>query len=214
MDLTRQSDIVDTTRLTHHLAIVGAGAIGSFTTLNICKMGYKGHIDVYDADTVEEHNMPNQFYELGSIGVSKVNALRSMCYAMTGKFIEPHAEMLETVPNMFDMVILAVDDMDARIRLYKSMEDKCRYMIDARMGGEIMRIYTVKMNEPTRRILYGDTLYTTAEAEPVRCTAQAVIYNVSVIAGLITSQLKKVILEEPHPFEIVFDLKSMTLLVN
>ena len=57
----RQTDIVDADRLAElPVTVIGAGATGSFITLALAKMGVR-HITVYDDDTVEEHNLPNQF---------------------------------------------------------------------------------------------------------------------------------------------------------
>ena len=57
----RQLDIVNIDKLQVPIIVVGAGAIGSFVTLALAKMGC-GNITSYDMDTVEEHNLPNQFY--------------------------------------------------------------------------------------------------------------------------------------------------------
>ena len=54
--------------------ILGVGAIGSFFTQTLAKMGAKT-ITVSDPDTLEEHNISNQGYPMHYIGREKVAAL-------------------------------------------------------------------------------------------------------------------------------------------
>ena len=52
------------------------------------------------------------------------------------------------------------------------------------------------------------------EADPNACTAQAIIYNTFTVAGLIANQVKKYAKGEHLSREVIFDLKTLTLLVN
>ena len=72
----RQLDIIPLERLQKaQVTVIGAGAVGSFTTFTLAKMGI-GKITVYDHDTVELHNIPNQlFSRRRTCDQTKVDAL-------------------------------------------------------------------------------------------------------------------------------------------
>ena len=70
----RQSDIINPEVLGTPVHIIGAGAIGSCAALALAKIGFKD-FTVYDFDSVELHNLPNQMYRAKDIGKPKVEAL-------------------------------------------------------------------------------------------------------------------------------------------
>ena len=80
----RQLDILDPKSMDVPVTIIGAGATGSFTALSLAKMGIR-NITIYDFDTVEEHNLPNQFYRQCDLGKRKVEALREAGAAVADK---------------------------------------------------------------------------------------------------------------------------------
>lgn len=215
--LLRQSDIVDTKSLDIPITLVGAGAIGSFTALLLSKMGYDGMIHVCDPDTIEEHNLSNQFYPLRDEGKRKVHALAKVVHDYSGVRIDPDERRLDSCPITAGALILAVDSMDTRITLWKSALNLSRSMdwvFDARMGAELMRVYTVNMQSEKERDHYAKSLYPSSEAQQLPCTARSVIYNVAVVAGLLTNQIKRAMMGEKYKREIIFDLKTMTLLTQ
>ncbi len=84
MNFHRQLDVLDVPRLARTpITVIGAGAVGSFTVLALAKCGAEC-ITVYDDDTVESHNLPNQWYRLTDLGRPKVEALRELVREMTG----------------------------------------------------------------------------------------------------------------------------------
>src|SRR3954469_26048634 len=73
--LLRQLDIADPDRLSGvPVTIIGAGGIGSFTGQFLAKMGVTD-LTVYDFDSVEDHNLPNQLYPVEALGTPKSKAL-------------------------------------------------------------------------------------------------------------------------------------------
>jgi|GEM_PF-4000145 len=84
IDHWRQLDIVTPTQLSEYqVTIIGAGGIGSPTAEALMKMGVTNMI-VYDHDSVEAHNLPNQLYGISDIGSLKVEALQARCLEMSG----------------------------------------------------------------------------------------------------------------------------------
>ncbi|KKK73235.1 hypothetical protein LCGC14_2895880, partial [marine sediment metagenome] len=71
---SRQMGIVDPGKLDIPIAVVGAGGIGSWTTLALTRMGCND-ITVIDFDKVEAHNVGSQIFTEDDIGKTKVEAL-------------------------------------------------------------------------------------------------------------------------------------------
>src|SRR5207244_2270936 len=72
----RQLDLLPLERLDVPVTVIGAGAVGSFVTLTLAKMGLRD-LTVFDDDVVDVHNLPNQFYRLTDLGRPKVEALQA-----------------------------------------------------------------------------------------------------------------------------------------
>jgi len=215
MDFWRQLDVVSPEDLASlRVNIIGAGGIGSPTALALAKMGVE-HLTVFDPDTVELHNLPNQVFRFEDLGRAKVEALAAICRDFAG--IEPEArqERFENQP-LSGVVVSGVDTMAAR----KGIWQRVRYnpavslYVEARMGAEVARIHSVRPCDPTSVRWYEGTLYSDEEASEAPCTAQAIIYNVFMIAALVASQVKKFSKGEVFPKEIIFDLATLTLLVQ
>ena len=88
MNFHRQLDVLDVPRLARTpITVIGAGAVGSFTVLALAKCGAE-RITVWDDDSIESHNLPNQWYRLADLGRPKVQALKALVLEMTGVDIE------------------------------------------------------------------------------------------------------------------------------
>jgi len=214
-DYWRQLDLITPGELKLPITVVGAGGIGSPTALALAKMGCS-RLTVYDPDLVEPHNLPNQFYRLKDSARPKVEALRDLIRSFTGLEIVALQEAVSQ-QRLSGLVISGVDSMSARQAIWQGAiryRSTVELYIDARMGAEVCRIYSVRPSDPEDVRVYESTLYDDNQATDDACTAQAIIYNVLSIAGLIASQVKKYAKGEPLNREIIFDLKTLTLLVN
>ena len=191
------------------ITLVGAGGIGSPTALALAKMGITD-LTVFDFDSVELHNLPNQFFRREDIGQSKVQALSDIIKSYTNVQINSIPQALEK-QKLSGLVISGVDTMKSRAEIWKQVKmnlDVPLY-IDGRMGGELIHIYTVRPCSDSA--WYEKTLRSDEEVPDLACTAQAIIYNSLGCADLICSQVKKYITGEPLKREIVFDHETMTL---
>jgi hypothetical protein len=218
MDFWRQSDIISQERLNNHpFVLIGAGGIGSVAGLVLAKMGVKD-LTVYDPDIIEAHNLPSQTYRLDDLGRSKVDALADVCWDFAGIEIEPIQEELPLNSRPTGIVISGVDSMSARQGIwYKAIKPNpftVSLYIEARMGAQEGRIYTVTPHDPDHISLYEASLYSDEEASELPCTARATGYNVFYLAGLLASQVQKFVMGEmpPRP-EIIFDLVSNTVVL-
>lgn len=216
MDFWRQFDIVRPMEdLKFHINVIGCGGIGSPTTLALAKMGC-GNITVYDDDIVENHNIPNQIYRISDIGASKVKSLASIVSDFTGTAIKGDESRINGAGKLHGLVISGVDTMAARKDIWKSVRYKpaIPLYIDARMGAEVCRIYSINPTDPVDVRMYEGTLYDDDTAQQLPCTGRAIIYNVFMIASLICNQVKKFARDEPRKKEIIFDLATLSLMVS
>ena len=153
----------------HYFEIIGCGAIGSYTAMNLARAGATKFM-LWDPDTVDPVNIGVQHYDLTHIGNSKVKMLRKQMNA-----INPNCEisMLRQKFNPWSrtnfyydyratreidfenqkkyFVIIGIDNMEGRkdivekIVSYFKHNQKFRYsdqyVIDARMGSETFQMY-------------------------------------------------------------------------
>lgn len=204
-DYTRQIDLLDPSKVKTPFTIIGAGSVGSFTALSLAKMGIQD-ITVYDADTVEEHNIPNQFYRMEDIGRPKVIALKDIIHGFTGVEIKPVAELYKD-QGLKGIVISAVDSMKARKEIWRRIKGNVQVdlYIDARMGAEVAQLYSIFPIEDIK--LYQKSLHSQREALQEPCTRRAIIYTVLGISSFISSQVKKFLGGESIRKELTIDFK-------
>lgn len=188
--LTRQFDLIPLEKQGLSIAIVGAGAIGSFVALSLAKMGY-GNIKAYDFDTIDTENMNCQFYPIGSIGEDKVVALKSLINQFTGIKIQCFNEKIEDATNInTDILIASVDSMGVRKMLASTASFK--YFIDPRMSAEYATMDVVPRDKIAKHI---ENMYSDDEAVQERCTAKSTMYTVQLIAGQVAKAVKDISLD-------------------
>lgn len=213
MDFWRQQGIV-TPEVLPPVTVIGAGGIGSFTLLALAKMGCT-NLTVYDDDKVEDHNLPNQLYGPFHKGHTKVNAAYEICYNLAAVNVTQVGSKFSGVVDN-GVVVSGVDSMEARkeIWLMLKMKPAVTLYIEARMGAEVSRIYSVNPTDPSDIEYYEGMLYDDKYAIEAPCTERAIIYNGFSIAALIANNVKKFAKREEVPLEIIFDLKTLTLITN
>ena len=88
-------------------------------------------------------------------------------------------------------------------------ENKFKYVIDTRMGGEQIQVYTCKTIEEYAENWYSDT---DASSEP--CTSKGTSYCSMLAGSMIASQVRKIISKQPFHKQFVFHIPSLTIDVN
>jgi len=179
---TRQLDLINEKELNFPIHVIGAGGIGSWTTLLLAKMGCS-NIKVYDDDVVQEHNIASQFFKESQLGMKKIEALHDNVLEQTGIEIVPAPQSIEPQIEK-GLIIIAVDSMEVRHQLNELFKDKDCYIIDGRMGGLQLEIYCQPANE------YSSTLVAVGQASPDPCTARSICFNCAVIGGLIVNYVR------------------------
>jgi molybdopterin/thiamine biosynthesis adenylyltransferase len=206
--LTRQSDIIPSRVLGEKITIIGAGAIGGWTTLALAKMGFC-NLTVYDFDQVDTVNLNSQLYRLSDVGKNKVNALDGIVYEFTGAKITGHVARYEK-ERFNGIVISAVDSMQARRAIYQAHQSwpMTRVVIDARMGAESALLYCYRPKEKSECETYEKSLYSDSEAVQERCTAKATIYTANLLAGLVCKAVKDELTSETPLKSAQWDIRG------
>jgi len=148
------------------VTILGVGATGSFTTLALAKLGFKD-IHIWDGDTVEQHNVPNQLHRWCDTGLPKVEATKaivaSFCDGLdeVNPVITTHNQMFgeeDKLPH--GIVVCAADTMEARQLFWSEIKDnlKVDLYLDPRVGGAVVSFVQHHPPQPgTHRGLRGIT---------------------------------------------------------
>lgn len=204
MEFTRQMDVVTEDQLNFGITLIGAGAIGSFTALNLAKLGCS-RLEVWDHDSVEEHNIPNQLVSTEGVGSPKVEDLRHTIEHFTDREFHWRSEEFTGGNPRSEVLITAVDSLDAREQIWENLNfQDVRLLIDPRMGLGSGRIYSIKTTDMEDRAYYEDSL--TYEPSELPCTARSIVYAPSVIGGYIAAIVKHYALSEDIPRDILFDV--------
>lgn len=173
MEFLRQLNLFNPEEFETPVHIIGAGATGSWLTLILAKLGIKD-ITVYDFDTIEEHNLPNQFYGPKTVGKSKVDALKKAVYQQTGTAIKVKEEKVDGNISLSGIVFVLTDTMSSRSEIYKKaikMKSGIQMMVETRMGLEHGRVYCIDPMSLSQTEKYEATLYSDDEAEVSACGA-------------------------------------------
>lgn len=178
----------------HSVLIFGVGSTGTYLAFGLARMGVK-EITIVDFDTVENHNLPNQFFSENGLPTEestlfKVNALKatldmfmpdtmkSMKFTAIGKNIKDVFDEVFPSGKTYSAIFMAVDDMNIRKWLWTEFVSKghrTRWYIDPRTGGEYANIFSIDTRSKPSCTIYEQNLWTNEEVSPLPCTGRAVI---------------------------------------
>lgn len=213
----RQTDFLNPEKLNEFsFVVVGAGSVGSWTTLALTKMGAQ-HVTVWDKDIVEEHNASVQVYSTREIGQRKSKLLVDWIGKLTDIGIMGVSQHLDkdAVPvfNRDTILVMAVDNMEARRYLWDLAKacPEIRLVIDMRAGGEVLRMYAVNPRDPQHETFYEDNCYGGGDGEALPCTAQAISYSSFFAAAFVASTVSSFVNGIPFNNEVVFHSRDFKL---
>lgn len=205
-DSTRQRDIFSP--LDHqsaHCTLVGCGGIGSWAAQALTKLGIVS-VTLVDFDTVEPHNIPNQWYRMEDNGRLKVEALKELCEMFGASKVETIEGAIEDHPEALrGLVICGLDSMEARQNVW----DLCKFnmsvekLVDGRLGREDIVVYTVNPCDSDDIEYYESTLKTDEEVPDLGCTERAIIDVAFKCASLISNVTRNHFTGERIPKTIV-----------
>jgi molybdopterin/thiamine biosynthesis adenylyltransferase len=181
---TRHISIVDPSQLAQlRILLVGLGSFGSWTLLNLIKMGCQD-ILAYDFDDVSIENYANQIYWQAHVGKKKADVMASFTKAhdVPVKFIkEPFkGGIIKT-----DICISAVDNMKARKALWETakLSLSVKLFLDARMAGTGVQCFALLPKEPADVRWFEDKdaewLFDDNDKgiSPLKCTEKGIVFG-------------------------------------
>lgn len=206
MDYMRQLRMFDPSEHENvHITIAGAGNIGSHAALALTRMGIK-NFTVFDFDKVEAHNLSSQAYYPWNNGDFKVNALTHAMHSLNeGAKIEGRNEPFTGVEQVGEILISAVDSMEARRAIAKNLPPET-FVIDGRMGGGQIEVWSQMAKD------WPATLTRDGDDDP--CSARYISYTSYLIAGLIANQVKRHILKENLASRILMHADTLQMIVE
>ena len=188
IDYLRQLPLLNPANFKKSVAIIGAGATGSYVALALAQMGIK-NISVYDFDNVEEHNLPNQCFGIEHIGMSKVDALNDVIKKKCGFNIQVYNEKVVAQTLRAGYIFILTDTMSSRKEIFnnciKGRAFNTELVIETRMDIDNGRVYAFNPNISAQVKEWEDTLYSDEESTASMCRASfSIVPTVMVLAGL------------------------------
>jgi hypothetical protein len=218
MDLDRhlrQQDAVNMNRLSLlGISVIGAGSIGSTTSVFLGKMGACG-LEIWDSDVIAAHNWSNQLYRDSDIGRSKVKALQEIMEDFGGHTPNCIAAKYTNQP-LSEVAISCVDSMESRKTIWKAVRDQpdVRLYIDARMGLETLVVYAVRPQVKEDRVAYSQTLVSDLETLQEPCTARTICFTPLMAAAVVCNLVKRYVNDESLPSRVILDLATFTVMAS
>jgi len=198
--LTRHLDLLPPEKCDVPVTIIGAGAIGSMTVLQLVKMGFED-ITVYDFDTVSQENMSCQWFRIKDIGKPKVLALAELIKDFTDVDIKPMNERYTGQVHK-GYVVSSVDCMETRKLCFDSHAARgfgTHAVLDPRMSAERALLYVMRPQVNKDVESYSKAWYPSDEATQESCTSKATMYTACLISGLVCKALKDLVTNNPYP---------------
>lgn len=194
MDISRQTEVFIPSDYEKPVHIIGCGATGSWVALGLAKMGVR-NIHLIDMDTVEEHNIPNQFFCVKDIGRYKAEVLAERIRHESGYSEQEQNITFDiekvTEENLYDLisdgiVFCLVDTMSARREILESLEYNLNIdlFIDTRMGIDFMRIYAINPSNCDHTEFYKKTLCEDSESSESFCgVSQSIVATAQMVSS-------------------------------
>lgn len=198
-----------------NIYIYGCGSIGSHVCIGLLKTGFE-KITVYDYDDVEKDNLPAQFYPHNTvIGMSKVEALKTIGRAMTNKeIITENTKITEKstiIANLDSIHIIAFDNIESRRILYNALEGYPVHLIDGRIGSWNNEVWYARMDEEEESQLYKESLE--GEFTELECGEKTLWANNAYISSKIIMNVIKISKKEKTvPLQEKTNLKGQTII--
>lgn len=198
--------------------ILGCGAIGSSTAIQLVRMGAE-EVILYDFDKVEDANVGVSQYTTDDVGKYKTDALKHHL-----KSINPDINVMPingqfkkwNASDRNDIVILGFDSMSSRMdavtRISHAGKANMPYvLIDGRMGAEHYQQYTFLKPSLNQ---YVQTWYTDESGDPEPCNAKATSYCSNMSGSFIVNSIRKIITHQPFDKELSFNFPTMMLQIK
>jgi len=123
MNNIKSFSVINYDKLKGDIHVLGCGAIGSKVITELVRLNLGSKIIAYDFDLVEGKNINNQAYLNQHIGMKKTDAIKNLCKLIDPEFpirvVDKEVKSLSNDPD--DIVIICLDNYDARVNVLKSL---------------------------------------------------------------------------------------------
>lgn len=196
IDYWRQLGLVPMDKVKEQVVtIIGCGGIGSFVAPALAKLGIVEFV-LYDGDSVESHNIPNQNFTMGDVGVNKAVAIKNILTRDFGKelTITVYDRMWDG-DELSDIVVSAVDSMTVRHAIWDecALNPAVSLLVDGRIGGFTVNVLTVKPADVSDMRKYEAHLYKDEAVKDLPCTERAIIDVAYLVTALIVRAVRSYI---------------------
>ena len=207
---TRQEELVPMDQLLDlKVTVIGVGAIGRQVALQLASIGLS-HLQLIDFDLVELTNITTQGYLAEDVGKQKTAATKSAVEKICPEMmIEQIQDRFRSRHEIGEVIFCCVDSISTRAAIWRSVSNECRFFVDGRMLGEVIRILAVDGHDPDN--YYASTLFNQSEAHVGRCTAQSTIYTANIAAGLMLHQFTRWLRKIPVDQDVSLNLLASEL---
>lgn len=197
------------------ITVIGCGSLGGNIAVALAKMGLD-EFDLFDMDTVEEHNVPNQPFNMHQIGEKKTEAVASMIcsqfntrgWPSTTHEVNCYGEWDETVPIRQGIIINAPDSIAVRKSVFERAP-KRSFIVDVRSGPESYNVYFCDTEDPKSVKFYSDTFFDVSNAVNDGCGAQSTVFGSLDITALAVNGVVRHVNNERVPCMVIGDLMSL-----
>lgn len=160
------------------VSIIGCGAIGSFVAVGLAKMGVKEQV-LWDMDVVERENLPVQMHLRKSLGKPKTDATKALVEECCPEDmdIRTFGEWRALDHVKADVIVSAVDSLHVRKAIWQTVkyDPSCKILVDARIGGQMMKIYAINPMSSTDIKLYDASFPENMEGSELPCGLRGVV---------------------------------------
>lgn len=137
MNINKHMEFFNPADVKEPIHIIGCGAVGSHVAEMLARLGFE-KLNLWDMDTVEEHNITNQMFRFNDIGDKKTSALANICKEINPMIeIEEHdtGYNVEKDRPVSGYIFLCVDNIELRKEIVNKhmYSPQVKAMFDFRM---------------------------------------------------------------------------------
>lgn len=205
-----------------HVALIGAGAIGSFAAVALTKLGV-ARFTVWDMDTIEPANVGVQAYDTTHMGMRKTAALAAILDATTqgaARVTQRNKFTPSTIlPKDVDVVVASLDNIPTRELVWAAARrlptGKPILYIDPRMGAEVVEMRATVLNEkgrgftPIDKVAYEKSFH--KNVPPAPCGAVSTPYCASAAGALVAARVKQFVAGEAIPTWVAAHIPNLNV---
>ena len=220
MNLNKHFEFFDPTSIEDEICIIGCGAIGSTIAEMLVRLGVES-INLYDFDTVSEHNITNQMFRNEDIGKNKVDALEEILLSINPDLeVNKYPKGWDENTRLSGYVFLAVDSIEIRKAIVKQHKynKAIKFMSDCRMRLTDAQYYAANWAEEKEIVRFYNSMdFTSEEAKastPISAcgTTLSVTPTVRIIVSFAVSNLINFLKGNPHKTLITIDAFAMNII--